>query len=174
MFCEEIQHCWEYLVAGHHMRVVLDSSSCVKDVQANTSLELQKHKSFLLLLAALLLLPQSLQSINIWDNLPLPPLYQADSKSSLGYIHCYLIPAVNPPTPTHTHIHFIGNTVPTPACMVASIFHNASCNSVRYVPWFHLCGAMVALLSALKWNSCGSMSLICQTDGVFTFFTELQ
>lgn len=60
--------------------------------------------------------------------------------------------------------------------MVASIFHNASCTSVRYGPWFHLCGAMVALLSVLEWNSCGSMSLICQsqTDGVFTCRRELQ
>lgn len=108
MFCEEIQYRREYCVAGHHMRVIFVSSSRAKGVQSNPSLESRKHKAgkFPLLLAAPLLLPQALQSINIWDNLPLPPLYQTDSKSSLGCILCYLIPAVTfPVTRTHSHTH---------------------------------------------------------------------
>lgn len=74
----------------------------------------------------------------------------------------------------HTYVHTFHCQHSTyPARMAASIFHNAPCSRVRYGPWFHLCGAMVALLSVLKWNSCGSMSLICQsqTDGVFTCCT---
>lgn len=49
-------------------------------MKPNTSLDLQKRRicKFPLLLA------QALQSVNIWDNLPFSPLYQADSKSSLG------------------------------------------------------------------------------------------
>lgn len=75
----------------------------------------------------------------------------------------------------HTHtFHFQHCTYP--ACKVASIFHSASCNIERYGPWFHLCGAVVALLSVPEWNSCGSMSLICQsqTDGVSMCCRELQ
>lgn len=57
----------------------------------------------------------------------------------------------------HTHIdahtfHF-QHLVPRPVCKVVSIFHNASCNIVRYGPRFHLCGAAAAHLSLLgaKW-----------------------
>lgn len=75
----------------------------------------------------------------------------------------------------HTYtFHFQHRTYP--ACKVASIFHNASCNIERYGPWFHLCGAVVALLSVPEWNSCGPMSLICQSqaDGVSMCCRELQ
>lgn len=172
MFGKEIQYSGE----GHHMRAIFISSSCVKEVRYSTSWESQKHKAqmFPLLLALPPVLPQLLQSINIWDNLPLPPLYQEDSKSSLGCIHCYLIPAVTFPA-THSRTSQCQHST-YPACMVASIFHNASCTSVRYGPWFHLCGAMVALLSVPEWNSYASMSLICQSqaDWVFTCHRELQ
>lgn len=103
-------------------------------------------------------------------------LYQRDSKSSLGCIRCYLIHSVTLHT-THTHVytfHFQHSICP--ACKVASIFHNASCNIVRYGPWFHLCGAMAVRLSLLEWNSCESVSLACQsqTDGASMCCTELQ
>lgn len=130
------------------------SSPACSDVTASTSAAVNEY------------LRQSPRSFHL--------LYQADSKSSLGCIHCYLIPPVTfPATHTHTQRHFTGNAVPNPACMAASIFHNASCTSVRYGPWFHLCEGMVALLSAPEWNSCGSMSLTrqSQTDGVFTCCT---
>lgn len=93
-------------------------------------------------------------------------LYHVDTKSSLGCIHCYLIPSVTIPA-THTYTFPFQHST-YPACKVASIFHNASCNIVRYGPWFHLCGAVVPLLSVPEWNSCGSMLLLCQsqTDGL--------
>lgn len=86
-------------------------------------------------------------------------------------------PCCHIPCNAHTLAHTFHCQHSTyPACMLASIFHNASCTSVRYGPWFHLCGAMVALLSVLEWNNCGSMSLTCQsqTDAVFTCRRGLQ
>lgn len=146
-------------------------------VKSDTSLDLRTHGAwkFPLLLAATWLPPQALQSMNIWDNLPVPFTFYIRQTLNPVWDAFTAIWSLlsHSPQHTHTHRHFTSNAVPNPACMAASIFHNASCTSVRYGPWFHLCEGMVALLSAPEWNSCGSMSLTrqSQTDGVFTCCT---
>lgn len=163
---------------GHFQKsICLFRLQCESQIQVRLSLSLQKRKSchffFSFVFCRCLHSPVNKY---LRQSSSSSLLYQRDSKSSLGCIHCYLILCVTLHT-THTHrrAHISLSTPRTsPRLQGCSIFHNVSCNIVRYGLRFHLCGAAAAHLSRLGRNGCGSVSLArqSQTDGGSTCRAE--